>query len=37
VYMFGNKSIYIDGTALFCYDSVNRAWVPISFNDLFVV
>lgn len=34
VYWFGDKSIYIDGTALFAYDTINRAWMPISLDHL---
>lgn len=34
VYRFGNKSIYIDGTALFYFELANRDWAPISFEHL---
>jgi hypothetical protein len=30
IYWFGGKSVYIDGTALFSYDTINGIWLPIS-------
>ena len=34
VYWFGDKSIYIDGTAILTYDTIQRAWAPISLEHL---
>lgn len=34
VYWFGDKSIYIDGTAILAYDTIQRTWTPISLEHL---
>lgn len=34
VYWLGDRSVYIDGTALFVYDNIQRSWVPTGLEHL---